>query len=262
MHDCQIVATSSNIEKAQTKNWYSKVSCVEFDLHSNFDHLNLFEYFGKPDLLIHLAWEGLPNYLDQFHVENNLPRHQRFLYNLISNGLNDLTVSGTCLEYGMMNGCLNESLVVDPSNPYAIAKNSLRLYLESLFLDFDFCMKWVRLFYMYGEGQSPKSLISLLDKAIQDKQESFNMSGGLQIRDFLPVNKVSAYFVAIALQNKITGIINCCSGVPVTVKDFVENYLSVRNQTIHLNLGFYEYATYEPMEFWGDNTKLKSIIKE
>ena len=48
------------------------------------------------------------------------------------------------------------------------------------------------------------------------------MSGGEQIRDYLPVEKVAEYIVSIALQTNIEGVINCCSGIPVTVKEFVE----------------------------------------
>jgi dTDP-6-deoxy-L-talose 4-dehydrogenase (NAD+) len=55
-------------------------------------------------------------------------------------------------------------------------------------------------------------------------------------------------------------VINCCSGEPVTVKAFVENYLEKQNKKISLNLGFYPYPDYEPMRFWGDVTKLKSIV--
>ena len=41
---------------------------------------------------------------------------------------------------------------------------------------------------------------------------------------------------------------------------FVENYLKEQHKHIELNLGFYPYADYEPMCFWGDITKLKSIL--
>jgi dTDP-6-deoxy-L-talose 4-dehydrogenase (NAD+) len=57
----------------------------------------------------------------------------------------------------------------------------------------------------------------------------------------------------------VQGIINCCSGTPVSVKTFVENYLKEKNRSIKLNLGYYPYTDYEPMYFWGDNSKLKLI---
>jgi dTDP-6-deoxy-L-talose 4-dehydrogenase (NAD+) len=99
-----------------------------------------------------------------------------------------------------------------------------------------------------------------LDKALANGEQVFNMSGGEQVRDFLPVEKVAANIVRIALQQKVTGVINCCSGLPVTVKGFVGNYLDKQNQKITLNVGFYPYPDYEPMHFWGDVTKLKSIV--
>jgi dTDP-6-deoxy-L-talose 4-dehydrogenase (NAD+) len=256
----QVIASSSNKEKAAKKSWFNKVEYVEMDLKTFDSSLNYFELLGSPDLLIHLAWEGLPNYLNDFHVNENLPRHKDFILNMLQNGLKDLTVSGTCFEYGMVNGILSESIEVNPDNPYAIAKNLFRKYIESLSLNFSFDFKWVRLFYMYGDGQNPKSLISQLDKALLENQETFNMSGGMQVRDFLHISTVAEYIVSIASQNEIKGIVNCCSGMPVTVKDFVLKYLESKNKKIQLNLGYYPYATYEPMEFWGDITKLKSII--
>jgi dTDP-6-deoxy-L-talose 4-dehydrogenase (NAD+) len=76
----------------------------------------------------------------------------------------------------------------------------------------------------------------------------------------LSVEKVAEYIVKIALQNKVTGIINCCSGRPVSVKQFVNNYLEEKNAALKLNLGYYPYPDYEPMAFWGNDKKLKKII--
>jgi dTDP-6-deoxy-L-talose 4-dehydrogenase (NAD+) len=160
----------------------------------------------------------------------------------------------------MQEGRLNEDMPVFPSNPYAIAKNELRISLEALQQNYPFFLKWVRLFYMYGKGQNPNSLLSQLDNALANNEEIFNLSGGEQVRDYLPVEKVADYIVKIALQNKVAGIINCCSGEPVTIKQFVKNYLQKTNKNISLNFGYYPYTDYEPMHFWGDDTKLKMIL--
>ena len=113
---------------------------------------------------------------------------------------------------------------------------------------------------MNGKGQSPKSIIPQLDKALDNNEESFNMSGGKQLRDYLPVEKVAEHIIKISLQDKITGLINCCSGKPITIKKLVEEHMKRRNKTIKLNLGYYPYPDYVPMEFWGDTTKLKSVL--
>ena len=179
---------------------------------------------------------------------------------MIENGLNDLTVSGTCLEYGMQEGRLNEDIESMPIVPYATAKDALRKALEELNDQHNFSLKWPRLFYTYGQGQNPNSLLSQLDKALTNHEPVFNMSGGKQVRDYLPVEKAAEFIIKIALQKKLTGVINCCSGKPVTIEQFVRDYLQKKNRNIELNLGFYPYADYEPMSFWGDNHKLKTIL--
>jgi nucleoside-diphosphate-sugar epimerase len=257
-----VIATSLNEEKAKEFSWFPEVKYIPFDLGSFDDGKNYFEFFHQPDIMMHLAWEGLPNYKSSFHTEINLPRHFSFLSNLIRNGLQDLTVTGTCLEYGMQEGCLREDMPVAPANPYAIAKDKLRKQLEDLKKGFAFSLKWVRLFYMYGKGQNRNSLLSQLDKALTSGEKQFNMSGGEQVRDFLPVEKVAKYIVRIALQKDVTGIINCASNQPITVKQFVENYLQTIHRSIILNLGHYPYPDYEPMRFWGDNIRLKKILNE
>lgn len=255
-----VIASSVSDEKAKNAEWFSKVDFIPFDFRQFDPGANCYEFFRQPDVMIHLAWEGLPNYKSLFHIGENLPRHLAILSNLINNGLPDLTVAGTCLEYGLQEGCLREDMLSLPSTPYAIAKNELRKSLDVLAKDHPFAFKWVRLFYMYGKGQNPNSLLSQLDKALGNREEVFNMSGGEQVRDYLPVEKVAEYIVDIALQQKIGGIINSCSGEPVSIREFVKDYLSRNNKRIRLNFGYYPYTDYEPMHFWGDTTKLKTIL--
>ena len=257
-YDHQIIIAVKN--KNSVKHLQDKIKVIEFDLDNLQSNKNYFSESGKPDLLIHLAWQGLPNYKEKFHLEKNLPSHSAFLKNIVSNGLQNLVVTGTCFEYGMKEGCLSEEMESDPQNPYALAKDKLRKFLEELQKQNSFTLKWIRLFYMYGKGQNPNSLLSQLELALQNGETTFDMSGGEQLRDYLPIEKVAEYIVKIALQNKINGIINCCSGVPVKVKTLVENYLKEKKKTIDLNLGYYPYADYEPMAFWGDDTKLKKIL--
>lgn len=260
--DCYVVATSLNESKARKLSWFNRVEYISLNIEKIDSKNNYYNFFKNPDIVIHLAWEGLPNYQQPFHIEKNLPIHIKFLQNLISFGLKDLTVVGTCFEYGMQEGCLNENMPSLPQNSYAQAKNLLRINLEEFQAKYPFSLKWLRLFYMYGEGQNSNSLFSQLEKAIENGDQMFNMSGGEQTRDYLPVEKMANYITEIALQNKYDGIINCCSGEPIAVKSLVQLYLKERNKNIILNTGYYPYNQYEPMHFWGDNTKLKSILNQ
>ncbi len=256
----EIIATSRNIQKARSLDFFHKVNFVELDISRPDD--NFFSTSGQVDALVHLAWDGLPNYKENFHIEKNLFENYRFCKKMLDAGLKNLTVIGTCFEYGMIDGCLNENMEAKPSNPYAIAKDSLRKFLEILQNKQGFAFKWIRLFYMYGKGQASNSLIPQLESAIARGDKEFNMSGGEQLRDYLPVGQIAEYINACALQTKVGGIINCSSGRPVSVRRFVENYLEDRKASIKLNLGYYPYADYEPMAFWGDNTKLASILRD
>jgi len=255
-HQLIVTTTNLNFQVVDTKLDYRFL-----DLNNISAGENYFLKLGEPEMLIHLAWQGLPNYTSLFHFENNLFLQYAFLKNMVTHGLKKMVVTGTCFEYGMQGGSLSEDLVTDPQNAYAIAKDTLRKFLFQLKNDVTFELVWIRLFYMFGEGQNKNALFSQLESALQRGDSVFNMSGGEQVRDFLPVEKVAEYIVKVALRN-FFGIVNCCSGQPVKIKTLVENYLRNTNRKIELNTGYYPYTTYEPMEFWGDNTKLKKIINE
>ncbi len=261
-HGHQVIATSRDENKVRQKTWYNKVKYIPFDI-SDFDrNLNLYEYFNCPDVLIHLVWDGLPNFLDIVHIEKNLFSHYQFLKNYLQNGGKHITAIGTCLEYGMNEGCLSEDKIPEPDCAYAIAKDSLRRFIEELQKNQFFIFQWIRLFYMYGEGQYNKAILPQLDTAVQKGDSVFNMSGGEQLRDYLCVEKVAKNIVAVALQINIVGIINCSSGQPISIRRLVEDYVSKNNYSIKLNLGFYPYPNYEPLAFWGNNQKLNNIINE
>jgi dTDP-6-deoxy-L-talose 4-dehydrogenase (NAD+) len=62
------------------------------------------------------------------------------------------------------------------------------------------------------------------------------------------------------VQSKVTGIINCCSGLPISIRKLVEEYIKEKGSNIKLNLGHYPYATDEPLAFWGDTCKMKMAL--
>ncbi|MFC2050904.1 NAD-dependent epimerase/dehydratase family protein [Chloroflexota bacterium] len=236
------------------------IGVVELDLANpqadNYERLN------RPDILIHLAWEGLPNYKSLHHFETELPRQYLFLKGLIEAGLPALLVSGTCFEYGMQSGELSEELTPLPCTPYGYAKDALRRQLEFLQGKHPFALTWARLFYMYGEGQPKSALLPQLKEAVDHGESSFNMSGGEQLRDYLLVNEVAAFLVTLALRQKDAGIVNICSGKPILLRNLVEGWLKNNGWTIALNLGHHPYSDYEPMAFWGCRLRLNAILEQ
>jgi nucleoside-diphosphate-sugar epimerase len=218
-----------------------------------------YEKLGHPDVLIHLAWGGLKNYQDLIHIEKSLPTSYHFIKSMVQQGLTHVTITGTCLEYGLQNGRMSEKQNALPSTPYAIAKDALRRFLQALQRQQNFRLKWARLFYMYGKGQSANSLFAQLDRAIQRNEKEFDMSDGQQLRDYLPVEEIAKRLSLLSLNPEINGIVNICSGRPVSIRSLVEGYLAERNEQIRLNFGRISKPEYEPLAFWGDHRKYERI---
>jgi len=215
---------------------------------------------GSPDLLIHLAWNGLPNYRSLHHFDRELPSQYAFLRRWIESGLAACLVTGTCFEYGNQSGALAEDLPARPTNPYGFAKDALRQQLAYLRGQRPFRLTWARLFYLWGDGQASSSLWSQLKQAVAQRQAEFPMSGGEQLRDYLPVTRVAAYVVDLALSDVDPGIVNICSGVPTSVRSLVERWIAENGWPIVPALGRFPYPDYEPMAFWGDARKLHALV--
>ena len=249
-----VVAMARSVDRARTLPWFEHVEFVAHDLHNvALD----WQRSAIPDVLIHLAWPGLPNYRDFFHISKNLPSDLHFLEAAVQAGVPRLIVAGTCLEYGMQYGPLGEEMETHPFTPYGFAKDALRKSLEILQRRNSFTLQWVRLFYMYGEGQNPNSLLSQLDRALDEGRERFEMSAGDQLRDYLPIETIARCFDWATNHPDMSGVINCCSGKPISVLDLVLQQLARRNRKIQLVRGHYPYPDYEPMAFWGVSEKLR-----
>ena len=256
----EVTALARDESRARGLAWFERVRFVACDLHAPMEHA--VRHLGQPEAVAHLAWPGLPNYDALFHYENTLPADYRFLKSLVDGGIGQLLVTGTCFEYGMQSGALAEDRATAPANPYALAKDALRKQLQALQRKHPFVLQWARLFYMYGEGQSPNSLLAQLDRAIDSGETSFDMSGGEQLRDYLPVQKVAARLAMLLEHSHHGGIVNICNGEPISVRRLVERHLAERGATMRLNLGHHPYSHNEPMAFWGDARRFEALMRD
>lgn len=250
--------TGRNEKKLADCRWSGDVVRVPLDL----DNLpvNLRETLDNPVRCIHLAWPGLPNYNSDIHLKHNLPQSRAFLQQLVEEGVQDVLVAGTCFEYGMQEGELSEETPVLPDNPYGKAKDLLRREMEQYVEGKDCRFKWARIFYLNGEGQNPNSLFAQLESAIESGHSSFDMSGGEQVRDYLPVSVCVEYLVRIACHPSFSGTVNVCSGKNVKLIELVREYLQKQGGSIRLNLGVYPYPHWEPFRFWGNPEKLHALV--
>ena len=213
-----------------------------------------------PTHVILLSWPGLPNYQELFHINRNLPSCIDLIDQLVQKGLQRLVVAGTCYEYGLKNGQLNENQAPDPVNCYAIAKDSLRRLIETRYKEYNLQCCWARIFYPFGEGQSKNSLLPSLEFAIRQNKETFQMSSGRQIRDYISVDKVAIMLLKLAVHSDANGIYNCGSGVPISLRELAEMKISEMGSSIVLELGAFDDRIDEPVAFWADIAKYETLL--
>lgn len=211
----------------------------------------LYYKIKQPDVLIHLAWDGLSDYQSKKHLMKELPNQKKFLENLLSSGLKNLFVAGTCFEYQLVENCIKENVKLRPINNYGKAKKKLLIKLISLSKKFNYNLIWARLFYVYGKNQSKRSIFGQLRDAVIKKKTFFNMSDGEQLRDYMSVEEVAKHIVKLSLSKKNLGAINLCSGKPIKVKNLVKKFLKKNKWKIKLNFGYFEVPKNEPKNFWG-----------
>lgn len=220
-----------------------------------------FDRLGRPDILVHLAWGGLPHYGSDAHLDIELPRQRRFLDACLQGGLRRLLVTGTCLEYGMQEGELGEERPAAPTTAYAIAKHRLHEELDAWRGTRGLALAWLRVFYLFGPGQAASSLYSQLNAAIERGDTHFPMSAGDQIRDFMPVKQAAANIMQLAMLPADAGTVNLCSGQATRVLDIARRWAAERDSAITLDTGRFHYPAYEPFSFWGSRSRLDQLLE-
>ena len=264
-----LIGSEGFIGKAIKKNSGKlKLKCWSHSYENVNNRFNLFEkdswknlLNSSPETVLLLSWPGLPNYNKNYHLTRNLPFFIEFVEALINAGCKNIIVSGTCYEYGNVNGCLEENQKVDPNNAYAIAKDALRRNVQYICEKNNVRWVWVRLFYPFGLDQNPLSLFPSLVKAINENKKEFNISSGNQKRDFISSDKVALNLLFLCINLEAKGIYNCGSGMPLSIYEFVKKIVKENNSSIFIKKGVYPDRIDEPKEFWADMRKFNLLLK-
>ena len=122
-------------------------------------------------------------------------------------------------------------------------------------------MCWLRIFYPFGSGQNPKSLLPSLQSAIDRKDQVFPMSSGRQLRDFLPVEDVARYLLALATHPRAFGVYNGGSGKARSLREIVESRILELDAQIDIKFGVYPDREDEPLAFWADMSRMNALLQ-
>ncbi|WP_294496258.1 NAD(P)-dependent oxidoreductase [uncultured Gemmiger sp.] len=221
---------------------------------------DVYRQMGEPDVLIHLAWRDGFIHNSSAHMKD-LSSHVVFLNNMAKAGLKDMTVMGTMHEVGYWEGAIKADTPCNPQSQYGIAKNALRQSLMLSLKDGPCRLHWLRAYYITGDEVHGSSIFAKITQAELDGRETFPFTSGKNLYDFIDVRDLACMIVLASVQNEVNGIINVCTGKPVSLADRVEQFLRDKHYRIRLDYGAYPDRPYDSPGIWGDPTLIQQILK-
>ena len=231
--------------------------CIEENLFDNLD--DIFVRLGAPEVCIHLAWRDGFMHNSPNHI-GDLSSHYRFLTAMIDAGVKHLAVMGTMHEVGYWEGAIDENTPCKPLSMYGIAKNALRQALLLYCKGKDCLLFWLRAYYILGDDTHNHSIFAKLLQADKEGKAYFPFTSGKTKYDFITVEELARQIAVASTQSEVTGIINCCSGKPVSLSDRVEQYIAEHNLSIRLDYGKYPDRPYDSPIIYGDASKINEIM--
>jgi nucleoside-diphosphate-sugar epimerase len=173
------------------------------------------------DIVIHLAWYAEPGrYLRAPENLDCLAGTLALAKGAAAAGVRRVVGIGTCFEYDVAPGHLAVDTPLRPASPYAAAKAAAYLALSRWLPERGVELAWCRLFYLYGEGEDPRRLVAHIRTRL-GAGESIELTSGTQVRDYMDVADAARRIVEVARCGE-QGVVNVCSGVPITVRDLAE----------------------------------------
>lgn len=218
-----------------------------------------YDYFGKPDVLLHLAWRNGFIHNSPSHIED-LPGHYRFIKMMIDGGCKHIAVLGTMHEVGFYEGSIKEETPTHPESLYGISKDALRNIVKLLCESANATYQWLRGYYIVGNSERGSSIFSKLTEAEKRGDELFPFTMGENQWDFIEYDYFCEQVAACVEQKAIDGIINICNGRPERLVDRVERFIKENGYRIKLDYGKYPDRPYDSKAVWGDDGKIKAIM--
>lgn len=220
---------------------------------------DIYRQMGEPDVLIHLAWRDGFIHNSPAHMKD-LSNHVVFLNNMAKGGLPAMTVMGTMHEVGYWEGAIEADTPCDPQSQYGIAKNALRQSLMLSLKDTGCHLHWLRAYYITGDEAHGSSIFAKITQAEIDGKATFPFTSGKNLYDFIDVKELAKMIVLASVQDQVNGIINVCTGKPVSLADRVEQFLRDKGYRIRLDYGAYPDRPYDSPGVWGDPTLINQIL--
>ncbi len=207
------------------------------------------------DLIFHLAWYVEPgNFLLSSKNLDCLIGTLRFAKAAAQARVRKFLGIGTCFEYDLDEGVLSTNTSLKPLSPYAAAKAATYFSLNQFFLHNETAFTWCRLFYLFGEGEDERRLHPYVHSRLS-AGEIVELTSGEQIRDYMNVSD-AAEMIAKAGMTSVVGVVNVCSGKPISIRSLVENIADQYGKRDLLRFGVRTDNYTDPPKVVGVRTEL------
>lgn len=222
---------------------------------------DIYKQYGEPDVCIHLAWRNGFVHNHDSHI-TDIPGHYLFIKNMIEGGLKHIVVMGSMHEIGYWEGAIEEDTPANPKSNYGIAKNTLRQLTTLLASQHEICMQWLRGYYILGDDLKNSSVFTKITQLEQEGAATFPFNSGKNKYDFITVEQLAKQIASVASQEEVTGVINCCSGNPVSLADKVEEFIEEHHFKIRPEYGAFPDRVYDSPGVWGNPDKINQIMRK
>ena len=227
--------------------------------HLSLNPGNIYELLGTPDMCLHMAWRNGFVHNSNTHL-NDLSSHYKFLTRMIDGGLKQLAVMGTMHEVGYWEGAIDEDTPCNPTSMYGIAKDVLRRAIMLYGQQHDTIIQWLRCYYIMGDDRKSNSIFGKILKAAEEGRSTFPFTTGKNKYDFIQLDDLAELIAATITQDKVSGIINCCTGKPISLSERVESFIKENHLKIKLDYGIFPDRPYDSPCIYGDPKKINTIL--
>ena len=220
-----------------------------------------FVFFGKPDVLLHLAWRDGFVHNSDAHIED-LPKHYHFIKQMAESGIAQIAVMGSMHEIGFYEGSIDEHTPCNPMSLYGIGKNALRETTELLCKQHSIVFQWLRGYYIVGNSEYGNSIFSKITASAHAGKTEFPFTTGQNQYDFVDYPVFCDQVAAAVSQKAVNGIINIGSGKPEKLADRVERFIEENGYAVTLKYGAFPDRPYDSKAVWGNGDKIQRIMRE
>lgn len=207
----------------------------------------------RPQALVHLAWEGIPDFSHEMCLKNFNGTLE--LFEVVADaGCPCVVSTGSCWEYDSPKGATRENAPLAVDKPFPAVKNAIRRIGEAMSRRQGYDFYWLRLFYVYGPGQRSGSLVPGIIRSICDNRWP-RIQAPDNRNDFIHVDDAAEAIVSVIEKKPRNRIYNVGSGQSTAVKDVVAMVFQALNRPCDPRRLSQKQGT-ETQNFWADLTSL------